>query len=82
MDYKADITFAIEADSADEAIRLASEKAQAADNSEFNIYDEENVTILGIWSPEDPERPNDPEHPNAPGAAGGLLENVALNAFP
>lgn len=44
--YKADITLTVESDNADDAIRLASDKAKTADNSEFNIYDEMDVSIL------------------------------------
>ena len=51
--YKADITLTVEADSGDDALRIATEKAQAADNSEFNIYDEENIDIIGVWTPEE-----------------------------
>ena len=51
--YKADITLTVEADSGDDALRIATEKAQAADNSEFNIYDEENIEIIGVWTPEE-----------------------------
>jgi hypothetical protein len=55
--YKADITLTIEAENADDALRQASEKAQTADNSEFNIYDEEDITIVGCWMPEDQKEP-------------------------
>lgn len=51
--YKADITLTVEADSGDDALRIATEKAQTADNSEFNIYDEENIDIIGVWTPEE-----------------------------
>ena len=47
LTYKADITLTVEADNGDDALRMATEKAQAADNSEFNIYDEENIEIIG-----------------------------------
>lgn len=49
--YNADITLTVESDDRDEAIRLASEKAQAADNSEFNIYDEKDVSVIDVWRP-------------------------------
>ena len=52
LTYKADITLTVEADSGDDALRIATEKAQTADNSEFNIYDEENIEIIGVWTPE------------------------------
>ena len=55
--YKADITLTIEAENGDEALRLASEKAQTADNSEFNIYDEEDIAIVGCWMPEGQKEP-------------------------
>lgn len=53
LTYKADITLTVEADSGDDALRIATEKAQTADNSEFNIYDEENIEIIGVWTPEE-----------------------------
>lgn len=49
--YNAEITLTVESDDTDEAIRLASEKAQTADNSEFNIYDEKDVSIINVWRP-------------------------------
>lgn len=55
--YKADITLTIEAENADDALRLASEKARTADNSEFNIYDEDDISIVGCWMPEDQKEP-------------------------
>lgn len=55
--YNADITLTVESDDADEAIRVASEKAQAADNSEFNIYDEKDVSIICVWQPEEQGNP-------------------------
>lgn len=51
--YKADITLTVEADNGDDALRMAAEKAQTADNSEFNIYDEENIDIISVWTPEE-----------------------------
>jgi hypothetical protein len=56
LTYKADITLTVEADNGDDALRMATEKAQAADNSEFNIYDEENIEIIGVWTPEEEEK--------------------------
>ena len=58
--YKADITLTVEAANADDALRLASEKARTADNSEFNIYDEDDITIVGCWMPEDQESQKEP----------------------
>ena len=49
--YNADITLTVESDNTDEAIRLASEKARAADNSEFNIYDEKDICVIDVWQP-------------------------------
>lgn len=57
--YKADITLTVETDNGDEALRMATEKAQAADNSEFNIYDEENIEIIGVWTPPEEEEKED-----------------------
>ena len=49
--YNADITLTVESDDRDEAIRLASEKARTADNSEFNIYDEKDICVIDVWQP-------------------------------
>lgn len=72
--YKADITLTIEAENGDEALRLASEKAQTADNSEFNIYDEEDISIVGCWIPEGQKEPV-PEEP-VPGPIARALEGL------
>lgn len=59
--YNADITLTVESDNADDAIRLASEKAKTADNSEFNIYDERDVSILNAsWQPDEHGNPAAP----------------------
>ena len=79
--YKADITLTVETDNGDDALRMATEKAQAADNSEFNIYDEENIEIIGVWTPEE-EKDEKQEDVNLVAAANANAPVIAPGPVP
>lgn len=79
--YKADITLTVEADNGDDALRMAAEKAQTADNSEFNIYDEENIEIIGVWTPEE-EKDEKQEDANIVAAANANAPVIAPGPVP
>lgn len=78
--YKADITVVVEATNADDALRIASHKAETADNSEFNIYNEENIEVIGVWTPNEHEERTEPlpvaQGPEVPEPIMDILERI------
>ena len=78
--YKADITVVVEATSADDALRLATQKAETADNSEFNIYDEQDINIVDVWTPSEREERAEPlpaaQGPRVPEPIMDMLEGI------
>ena len=78
--YKADITVVVEADSADDALRIATQKAETADNSEFNIYDEQDICVVDFWSPREHEERAEPlpaaQGPGVPEPIMDIVERI------